>query len=122
MKIFFNKTALRIMKPLLLTGFCLAVVSSLSHARPLKVGDEYGGGVIIYLFPQGDEGFKERTEEVMIAGKTNISEHLFWSDTKAASDTFFGPSYRDWKARGGFSTKSVIGIYAIESDDQNSLR
>ena len=36
---------------LLLLGFGLLTVSPLSQARTLKIGDEYGGGIVIALFP-----------------------------------------------------------------------
>lgn len=120
---YFAKTfVLRLMKPLLLLSLVLLTVSSLSHARTLKVGDEYAGGIIIYLFQPDEEGVKERTEEVMIAGETTLSEHLYWSDAKAASDKFDPPSYSDWDEPGALLLKSVAVNDAVESDAQRRSR
>jgi hypothetical protein len=71
---------------------------------------------------RGEKGFKESPEEVMLAGTTNMSEHLYRSDTKAATDKFDDSSYRDWEEPGGLSPGSVSGIDAIKSYDQNSYR
>ena len=113
---------LRPVKPLLLLGVCLLCVSPLSQARTLKVGDEYGGGIVIYLFPPNEGGFKKSAEEVMIAGQTNMSEDLYWSHVKTASDTFNGALYRDWVEPGVLSSRTVAGTDVIERDAQNSSR
>ena len=115
-------SSIRTVKLLLLLGFCLLTVLPLSQARTLKVGDEYGGGVVIYLFPQDEGGFKKSAEEVVIAGETNMSEHLYWSHLKTASDTFNGALYRDWVEPGVLSSRTVAGTDVIERDAQNSSR
>lgn len=106
----------RLMKPLLLLGFGLLAVSQVSHARTLKVGDEYAGGVIIYLFPSGEESFKQNVEEHV---KMNISEQLYKPDSKEASDKFDTPSFHDGMVPDGLPPRSVAGIEAIESNTQN---
>ena len=115
-------SSIRTVKLLLLLGFCLLTVLPLSQARTLKVGDEYGGGVVIYLFPQDEGGFKKSAEEVVIAGETNMSEHLFWSHLKTASDSFKGTLYSDWVEPEGLSSGNVAGIAAIERDAHNRSR
>ncbi|MEI8103035.1 MAG: hypothetical protein WCG61_05875 [Chlorobium sp.] len=107
---------------LLLLGFGLLTVSPLSQARTLKIGDEYGGGIVIALFPSDEGGVKKSAEEVMIAGETNMSEHLYWSHLKTASDTFNGALYRDWVEPGVLSSRTVAGTDAVERDAQNSSR
>lgn len=106
-------------KLLLLSGFGLLMVSPLSQARTLKVGDEYGGGVVIYLFPQDEGRFKKSADEVMIAGETKMSEHLYWSHLKTASDKFRGNLYSDWVEPGRVSSGNGAGIAAVERDVHN---
>jgi hypothetical protein len=118
MKYFAKTSVLRLVKHLLLSGFLLALCSPVSHARILKVGDEYAGGIVIYLFSPGDGGGTERREEIMMADQTTLSEHLYWSDAKAASDKFDAPSYGDWDEPG----KSVTIVDAIESDAHTRYR
>jgi len=122
MKYFVTRTVLRLMKSLLLSFFVLLGVSPLSQARTLKVGDEYAGGIVIYLFQPGEEGFKERAEEVMIVGETTLSEHLYWSDAKAASDKFDPPSYGDWGESGALLPERVTANEVIKSDVQHLYR
>ncbi len=112
----------RSVRLLLLLGFGLLIVSPLSQARALKVGDEYGGGIVIYLFPQDKEDFKKSAEEVMISGETKMSEHLYWSHLKMASDKFCGNLYGDWVEPGSVSSGTGAGIAAIERDAHNGSR
>ena len=112
----------RTLKLLLLFGFCLLTVSPLSLARSLNVGDEYGGGIIIYLFPPGEGDFKKSAEEVVIDGKTNMSERLYWSHLKTASDTFNGPLYSDWVDPEGLSSGNVADIDITERGTHNNFR
>jgi hypothetical protein len=106
---------LRLVRYLLLLCCCLFPFSSASFARPLKVGDEYAGGIVIYLYQPGEEGFKESARETVIAGKTNISENLYWSDAKAASDKFDGSSYRDLDLPARLSARSIAVVDAIKN-------
>ncbi len=121
-KYFAKTTVLRLVSSLLLSVFLLLGVSPLSQARTLKVGDEYAGGIVIYLFQPGEEGFKERTEEVMIAAETTLSEHLYWSDAKAASDKFDPPSYGDWDEHSSLLFERVTVNDVINSDAQRIYR
>jgi len=105
---------LRPIRLLLLLGFGLLIVSPLSHALPLKVGDEYGGGIVIYLFPADEGGFKKSAEEVVIAGKTNMSEHLYWSHVKTASDRFSVPLYSDWVEPAGIVSENGAAIATLK--------
>lgn len=105
---------LRAMKLLLFLGLALLTASPLSMARPLKVGDEYGGGIVIYLFPPDEGGVKKSAEEVAIAGTTNMSEHLYWSHLKTASDKFSGTLYSDWVEPSGLLSGSGAGIATVE--------
>ncbi len=122
MKFIKNISILRAVKPLLLLCFGLLTTSSLSLARSLQVGDEYGGGIVIYLFPPDDGKVKKSADEVVIVGKTNMSERLYWSHLKTASDTFNGALYRDWVEPGGISAGTVAGIEFIERDAHRSFR
>lgn len=106
---------LRLVKQVLLLCCCLFAFSPDSFARPLKVGDEYAGGIVIYLYQPGEEGFKESARETVIAGKTNISENLYWSDAKAASDKFDGPSYSDWDLPARLSARSIAVVDDIKN-------
>lgn len=117
-KYFAKRTVLRLVSSLLLSVFLLLGVSPLSQARTLKVGDEYAGGIVIYLFQPGEVGFKERAEEVVIAAETTLSEHLYWSDAMAASDKFDPSSYGDWDKPGALLFESVTVNDVINSDAQ----
>jgi hypothetical protein len=85
---------------LLLTAIGVATLPAKSSATPLKVGDEYGGGKIVYIFQPGDAEYAETTEQAVISPKTDISGNIFWSDVKTSTDKLDNLGYSERNRQG----------------------
>lgn len=80
---------------LLLSATSMATLSVKSSAALLKVGDEFGGGKIVYIFNPGDKGYAERTEQAVIIGKADVSVNIYWSEAKTSMDRIDAIGYHD---------------------------
>jgi hypothetical protein len=60
-------------------------VSFTTTTPPIAVGDNYGGGLVFYIFQSGDPGYVEGETHGLIASSSDLS------------------TYTDWKNNGGFT-------------------
>jgi hypothetical protein len=87
MKHFLKKVSIRLMTALLLSGLGMIVVSSVSSAAPVNVGEEYGGGKVVYVLQPGDPGYSAGEQHGLIAANEDLpQESLTWSEAKAATE------------------------------------
>ena len=85
MKHFVNKIGIRLMTAFLLSGLSLIVVSGVSSAAPVSVGDQYGGGKVVYVLQPGDPGYSAGEQHGFIAATEDLPEEsLTWSEAKSA--------------------------------------
>lgn len=75
----------RHLKVLLLTVPGIVSVPALSVGETLKIGDQFGGGVVAFVLEPGDPGYAEVAEHFLIIAKADISETFEWSESKAAA-------------------------------------
>ncbi len=85
----------RSLRFLLLNAVVMLTFSLLSPAAPLMVGDEYGGGKVVYIFQPGDKDFAETADQAVIVAKADVSAALSWSDTKSSTDKLEGIGFHD---------------------------
>ena len=79
----------------LLTGLSMFATSALSSAAPLKIGDSFGGGVVLYVDATGQHG--------LIAGKADMVDlssgkekgYFTWYSAKNAVNAF-EEGHCDW--------------------------
>ena len=64
---------------LLLSGMSMLVGSIVSSASSINIGDSYGGGIVFYIFQDGDIEFIYGETHGLIASKADIS--VIYSDT-----------------------------------------
>ena len=85
----------RLMSTFVLLGLC--VVSHPLSAAPINVGDEYGGGKVVYLLQPGDHGYKEGESHGLIAAKEDLpQESLSWFEAKAAVERMEVSGNKGW--------------------------
>jgi len=75
----------RYLKVLLLAVSVIVTVPALSAGAPIKIGDQFGGGIVAYVMEPGDPGYAEAAEHFLIIAKADLSETFDWSESKAAS-------------------------------------
>ncbi len=85
----------RVLELLLLTALGMTTLSPLSLAAPLMVGDEYGGGKVVYIYQPGDKGFAEKADQAVIVAKADVSASISWSDTRSSTDKLEGIGSHD---------------------------
>lgn len=96
MKHFFGKFGIRLFTALLLWGLGVLAVSEVSFAAP-KVGDEFGGGKVVYILQPGDPGYVAGEEHGMVAAKEDLpQESLSWAEAKAAAERLELSGYKGW--------------------------
>ena len=82
---FFSGAFVSAKRVLLLVCFCSVMVSAAVFAAPLNVGDEYGGGKVVYLLQPGEKGYEENELHGLIVAKEDLQDELLsWSDAKVA--------------------------------------
>jgi len=85
----------RLLKFLLLTFSAMTTLSSLTLAAPLMIGDEYGGGRVVYIYQPGDKRFAETADQAVIVAKADVSASSSWSDTRSSTDKLEGIGSHD---------------------------
>ncbi len=97
MKNFSKKVCIRLLAAMLLWGMGTVTVSEVSFAAPVNVGDEYGGGKVVYLLQPGDSGYVAGEEHGLIAAKQDLPEEsLNWAEAKAAAERLELSGYKGW--------------------------
>jgi len=101
MKFFLKILSPRRQRLLLLTVAGIITFSPLSLAAPLMVGDDYGGGRVVYIFQPGDKEFAETADQAVIVAKAEASSTLSWTDSRSSTDKLegLGSSDRNLPAR-----------------------
>ena len=64
----------------------MVMVSGVASA--VKIGDEYGGGIVFYVDGTGNHG--------LVAAKADFLEEMNWEDAKSACESLVSNSYSDW--------------------------
>ncbi len=60
---------------------------SLLFSAPLKVGDDFGGGKVVYLVQPGEEDYKaDEPHGIVVAPEDLSDDALSWSEAKAAAE------------------------------------
>ena len=85
----------RQLRLLLLTLIGMLTFSTFSPAAQLKVGDEYEGGKIVYIFQPGDKDFAETADQAVIVAKADVLANYTWSDTRSSIDKLEGLGSHD---------------------------
>lgn len=67
------------------------VVSFTTPARPVAIGDSYGGGIVVYIAGPSDPGYDANTTHGLIAAKVDLGS-MNWNDgsTAGTSNNYFG--------------------------------
>ncbi|HWR02207.1 MAG TPA: DUF1566 domain-containing protein [Chlorobaculum sp.] len=63
----------------------------------LKVGDNYGGGKVAYLFQSGDEGYVAGQTHGLISAKEDQASNTTWDKAVKACQQFKGGGFSDWR-------------------------
>jgi len=75
----------------------LIVHGGVAMAAPINVGDEYGGGRVVYVLQPGDPGYSAGEPHGLIAAKEDLpDETLSWSEAKAAAERLEISGNRGW--------------------------
>lgn len=86
MKLIAKTFVTRLWMVFLLTGLGMVSVSAVASA--LIPGDEYGGGIVMYIDRAGQHG--------LIAAKADLPGTVSWDDAKKACDDLVENGYDDW--------------------------
>lgn len=87
MKSIVEVLVLRPFRVLMLLCVAVLMVSGVLSAAPISVGDEYGGGKVVYILQPGDPGYKADEPHGLIAAKEDLpQESLSWFEAKAAAE------------------------------------
>ena len=84
MKHFAKRGIVRLWMVVLLAGLSMVMVSGVASA--VKIGDEYGGGIVFYVDGTGNHG--------LVAAKADFLEEMNWEDAKSACESLVSNS--DW--------------------------
>ena len=86
MKHFAKRGIARLWMVVLLAGLSMVMVSGVASA--VKIGDEYGGGIVFYVDGTGNHG--------LVAAKADFQNYMNWYDAKSACENLVSNSYSDW--------------------------
>ncbi len=110
---------------LVLAGLGIVTLSALSSAATIAIGDNYGGGKVIYILQPGDNGYEVKVQHGLIADQSDISGLFDWPDALAICDKMKKNGYRDWylpnkdELNKVYIKKAVIGGFVKNSARQS---
>jgi hypothetical protein len=109
-------------------GVGLTAFFSLSSAATTAVGDDFGGGKVVYIPKQGQQqGKSVGVQHGLIAADEDLPEVLSWSDAKVSCDSLKIHGYQDWylpdkdELNKLFVNKRVLGGF-VEAQYWNSTQ
>ena len=79
----------------LLTGLSMSSLSAFSFAAPLKIGDSYGGGVVLYVDGTGQHGLIAAKADRTVPFSDKEQSFFNWYSAKVAANAFV-EGYSDW--------------------------
>ncbi len=79
----------------LLTGLSMFATSALSSAAVLKIGDSYGGGVVLYVDATGQHGLIAAKADMIDRSSGKDMGYFTWYSAKNAVNAFEA-GYCDW--------------------------
>ncbi len=97
MKQFLRILFVPLLRTLLLSGFGVVMVSSILSAAPINVGDEYGGGTVVYILQPGDPGYSAGELHGFVAAKDDLpKESVNWFEAKSAVERMEVNGNKGW--------------------------
>jgi len=111
MKHFAKRGIVRLWMVVLLAGLSMVMVSGVASA--VKIGDEYGGGIVFYVDGTGNHG--------LVAAKADFLEEMNWEDAKSACESLVSNSYSDWFLPNKeqlnllYNKRSAVGGFSVNS-------
>ncbi len=109
MKRFLKILCIPLLRTLLLSCLGIVMVSSILSAAPINIGDQYGGGKVVYLLQPGDPGYKAGESHGLIAAKDDLpQESLSWFEAKNAVERMELSGNKGWSLP---SEKELIILY-----------
>jgi hypothetical protein len=81
----------------------------------LKIGDNYGGGKVAYLYQSGDEGYVAGQTHGLIASKHDVGSDTTWEKAVKQCKQYKNGGFSDWRLPNKgeldklYISKSVIG-------------
>jgi formylglycine-generating enzyme required for sulfatase activity len=97
MKHISRKLFIQVITALSLSCLSFGTVSVVSYATPITVGDECGGGKVVYVLLPGDLGYKPDEQHGLIAAKEDLPDETpSWFEAKAAAERLEVSGFKGW--------------------------
>jgi hypothetical protein len=116
MKLFSKMISVRCFLSFLLSALVLVSAPLLSHAALIKIGDEYRGGRVVYIFQPGDLHYKANEQHGLIAAREDLPQESFnWFDAKVAAERLEIDGNKGWslptldELKRLYQNKAVVG-------------
>ena len=77
--------------------------------KPLQLGDEYGGGIIFYLYDTGNGG--------LIASKQDLSGEADWEEAIQFCSEYRGGGFTNWR----LPTETELNLLYLQKDRVGSF-
>ncbi len=79
----------------LLVSLSMATVSAVASSATLKIGDSYGGGIVLYVDATGQHGLIVAKTDVIAHSSGKVAGFYSWYGAKVAANAFV-EGYSDW--------------------------